>query len=514
MSLSKIPSVGLVELPELGLFDAEGKNRASIRKGTALISKQVLLSDLQAKGFDAQLINLKRGEEEIEYGHVKWGETELAKIYLGTDIKSLDPQAYDVWGLTSNFSQHRELVKIAIQHLSSQGKPVVIGGSDAFANPHLYLQAGASAVVLDQSGATNASILDYVLGKIPRKTLSEVVLKDGTIVPRKLPALSPEDWALPDISVVKQCLGDEYWSLEFPRELSPIGSVFTDIGCDRHCDFCQTPKYRLGYRAMSPKRALEWFELQKKAGAGSVIGSSDQFLGRIIKKGGREDILEIMKGIRELEIAVLWPNGLELKKATLGKGINRGMINFTPDEELINALWGWNGKSGCFHAYIPAERPIAGRENYSKLLPWREHCEILKTIVRTGVPHLTYGLIIGFEDESEETLLRLEEAILNIYHELLEINPKLNFQVSPFSIFPIPGTPQWDQLQTSGLLEFDDPTIFGGLWTPSVNTRYLSYKDISRWQIRLLQIGSIEGRTHFINTDFSNKTTSLANNAH
>ena len=43
MSLFTSPTVGLVELPELGLFDSTGKNRASVRPGTALISKQVLL---------------------------------------------------------------------------------------------------------------------------------------------------------------------------------------------------------------------------------------------------------------------------------------------------------------------------------------------------------------------------------------------------------------------------------------------------------------------------------------
>jgi len=503
MSLSTSPTIGLVELPELGLFDSDGKNRASVRKGTALISKQVLLADLQSEGFDAKLINLKKGDDAVEYGAVSWGETELTKVYLGKRITDIDPASSDVWGITSNFSQHRELVDIAIKHFSSQGKPVVIGGSDAFASPNFYLNAGASAVVLDQSGATNASLLDYVLGKVPRKALSEVALKDGTIIPRKLPALSPENWALPDISVTTECLGSEYWSLEYPQTLSPIGSVFTDMGCDRQCDFCQTPKYRLGYRAMSPKTALTWFERQKKAGAGSVIGSSDQFLGRILKKEGRAEILEIMQGIRALELAILWPNGLELKKATLGRGINRGDVNFAPDEELIAALWGWNGTTGCYHAYIPAERPTFGRENYAKLLPWQEHCEMLKAIVRTGIPNLTYGIIIGFADESEESLLRLEEAILELYDDLLTINPYLNFQVSPFSIFPIPGTPQWNQLQKSGLLQFDDPSIFGGLWTPSVNTHYLTYKQISAWQIRLLQIGSIGGRTHFINTDFS-----------
>lgn len=501
--MADFPTVGLVELPELGLFDSEGKNRASIRKGSALISKQVLLADLRAKGFDAQLVNLKQGNDEVEYGKVFWGGDELSKVYLGAKITDLDPRAYDVWGITNNFSQHREVACMAIRHLTSQGRPVVVGGSDAFAEPRLYLDAGATAIVLDQSGAVNAAIMDHVLGKEPREALSEVMLADGQLIPRRLPALSPEDWALPDISTVKECLGSEYWSLEYPEELLQIGSVFTDLGCDRLCDFCQTPKYRLGYRAMSPERALQWFAAQKTAGAGSVIGSSDQFLGRILKQGGREDILQIMAGIRDLGLAILWPNGLELKKATLGRGINRVNADLSPDEELIEALWGWDGKVGCFHAYIPAERPVFGRENYKKLLPWREHCEVVKAIARTGLPNMTYGIIIGFEDESEETLLRLEEAILELHETLLNINPELKFQVSPFAISPIPGTPQWTQLRESGLLQFEDPSLFGGLWTPSVNTRYLSYQQIANWQFRLLQIGSVEGCTHFINTNFS-----------
>jgi hypothetical protein len=497
------PTIGLVELPELGLFDSTGRNRASIRKGSALISKQVLLADLQARGFDAQLVNLKQGNDEVEYGKVVWGGDELHKVYLGKPVTEVDPQAYDVWGITNNFSQYREVTAMTIKHLASQGRPVVVGGSDAFAEPHFYLKAGASAVVLDQSGAANGAIIEHVLGKTPREELSDVVLSDGKVLPRRGRVLSPEQWALPEPAVVKQCLGTEYWGLEFPAELLPVGSVFTDIGCDRQCDFCQTPLYRLGYRAMSPERALQWFAAQKNAGAGAVIGSSDQFMARILKAGGRDDILEIMRGIRELGIVILWPNGLELKKTTLGRGINRGTPNFTPDEELIAALWGWNGKVGCYHAYIPAERPLFGRENYQKLLPWKEHCDVIKAIVSKGLPNLTYGVIIGFADESEETLLRLEEAILQLHAELLTLNSALRFQVAPFAISPIPGTPQWTKLHQSGLLQFEDTSILGGLWAPAINTHYLSYQDIAAWQIRLLQIGSVKGRTHFFDTDFS-----------
>lgn len=102
----------------------------------------------------------------------------------------------------------------------------------------------------------------------------------------------------------------------------------------------------------------------------------------------------------------------------------------------------------------------------------------------------TYGCIIGFPDDSDETLLHLEEAIVRLYEELLTINPSLNFQVLPVSIFPIPGTPQASLIYKSGLLRFDDPTIFGGVWTPSVDTNYLSYKEVVKWQRHLMQIGS------------------------
>ncbi len=488
-------TIGLVELPDFGLINPKGENwlagiRNKDQKGTALISKQILLANLQANGFDAQLVNLRDGDYQREFGSVIWKGTEWSKVYLGRDIYSLDPLMYDVWGVTNNFSQFREIAVITIKHLASKGRPVVVGGSDAIAEPQFYFAAGAAAVVLDKSGAANAPIIDYVLGKTPRTELSGVILATGkqpSERPRK--PLSPEDWPLPDVSVARQCLGLEHKGLPLAEEQLSIGSVFTDIGCDRRCDFCQTPEYHIGYRAMSPDRVLQWLKIQKEAGANSIISSSDQFLGRLLKKGGRDEILEIMHNIRELGLSVLWSNGLELKKMTLGRGINRKNADLTPDEELISALWDWDGKAGCYFAYLPAERPVFGQENYAKLLPWQEHCEIIKTIVRAGTPYLNYGVIIGFADDSNETLSLLEEAVIGLHEELLTINPELHFQISPLAISPIPGTKQSSSLLESGLLRFDDPSIFGGMWTPSVDTNHLSYEEIADWQMRLMKIG-------------------------
>jgi hypothetical protein len=493
MQSQNTPTIGLVELPSLGLFNVKGKNTLSDEiKGLTLVSKQILLSNLQAAGFDAQLVDLRQGNCQEEYGRIIWRNTEYSKVYFGSKIQEIEPLVYDAWGVTNNFSQHREIAYLTIKHLASKGRPVVVGGSDAIADPQSYLAAGASAVVLDKSGAANAPIMDYVLGKTPREELSGVILANGSQPPPRVRrSLHPEDWPIPEMSVIKQCLGTQHKNLPLPKERLKIGSIMTDMGCDRQCDFCQTPTYHLGYRAMSPDRVLQWLVAQKEAGARSVVNFSDQFLGRILKKGGRDDILEIMKNFRELGIAVFWPNGLELKKTTVGRGINRKSgADFTPDEELISALWGWDGNTGCYMAYIPAERPVFGQENYSKLLPWQEHCAIMKLIVHSGVPNIRYGVMIGFEDDNNESLLRLEEAVSELYENILAINPSVNFQVQSIALIPIPGTPQWNTVRKSGLLRFDDPSIFGGMGTSAVDTRYLSYEQIADWQVRLSQIGA------------------------
>jgi hypothetical protein len=90
----------------------------------------------------------------------------------------------------------------------------------------------------------------------------------------------------------------------------------------------------------------------------------------------------------------------------------------------------------------------------------------MKSVVRTGVPVITDGVIIGLPDDDNESLLRLEEAVT----ELMEVNPQLEFQISCYSIAPLPGTPQSQNLRASGLLQFEDPCVWGGLWTPTCNT--------------------------------------------
>lgn len=481
--------IGLVELHTSKLVDEEGNNWTAVFRAEPLVSKQILTPHLRAGGFDAQIVNMKAGDCEEEYGdEVKWNGKKLKKIMAGKQLSSIDPDAYDAWGVTCNFMQQREIACLTIKHLASTGKPVVVGGSDAMTVTQPYLEAGATAIVQDKSGAANWAIFDYVLGEPPREELSGVLLADGQQYRSRKPPMSPEEWPLPSLDIVKQCLGTEYLEVGFPDDKLPIGSVIADIGCDRHCDFCQTPTYKIGYSSMSPQRTLEWIAAQKEGGARSVYLPSDQFLGRVLFKEGKQEVLEIAQGIRDLGLSVFW--GLEVKKITKGGIYGGDKKDAAPDEELLHALYGYDGKIGCHHAYIPAERPVEGTENYAKLLNWQEHRQVVRAIVEAGVPNISYGVIVGLPDDSHEVLLRLEEAIWDLYEELHKINPALNFNVLPFNISPLPGTPQSYNLRQLGLLRFEDPAIIGGYWTACADTHHMSYAEVSDWQRRLGNIGS------------------------
>ena len=477
--------IGLVELPKLQLLDPNGTNWTEV-VGLPLISKQILMANLEAGGFEVELFNLHNGNYEQELGQVIWRGMPIRKVLVGGQISALDPGACDAWAITNNFTQDRQGTCYAIAHLARDGKPVVVGGSDAIACPQAYLDAGATAIVIDKSGAANWSIFDYVLGKTPRTELSGVHLADGRYYPKSRHTLEPQNWPLPSVKVAQQCLSTDYY-YELPEMISPLGAVMLDLGCDRKCDFCQTPTYKTGYRRMTPQRALEWVALQKEAGASAILAWSDQFLGRVLfGDEGRQELLDILQGVREIGLPIAWDNGLELRKATRGRGRNRSPEDLIPDEELVQAVWGWDGRVGCFNAYIPAERPVSGGEAYAKLLPWKQHKDMLKAIARAGVPNICYGVIVGLAEDSHDSLKYLEEALRELEQELNEVNPNLYFTIYAQALIPIQGTPQHANVINSNLLRFDDPAVQGSVWMSCVDTHHLTYEEVADWQLRLL----------------------------
>ncbi|MEK7133058.1 MAG: radical SAM protein, partial [Patescibacteria group bacterium] len=111
------------------------------------------------------------------------------------------------------------------------------------------------------------------------------------------------------------------------------------------------------------------------------------------------------------------------------------------------------------------------------------------TIVGAGLPALTYGVIVGLPDDSHETLTELEGAIKGLCESLKTMSPKLRFVVVPYAIRPLPGTPMSREIQSQGLMRFEDTAIVGGFWTACANTLHINYEKVSDWQERLMAIG-------------------------
>ena len=82
--------IGLVELPQLKLLDPDG-NDWTEQNQHPLISKQILMSNLEAGGFEVGLFNLKKGTEEELFGETYWKGMNLLKIAYGKRVSSIDP---------------------------------------------------------------------------------------------------------------------------------------------------------------------------------------------------------------------------------------------------------------------------------------------------------------------------------------------------------------------------------------------------------------------------------------
>jgi hypothetical protein len=105
-------------------------------------------------------------------------------------------------------------------------------------------------------------------------------------------------------------------------------------------------------------------------------------------------------------------------------------------------------------------------------------------------------VVIGLPDDSNETMLFLEEALAELYQDLKRINPLLELWIEPSVICPIPGTPQSQTITQSGLLRFEDPVIRGSFELGSADTHHLSYVEVYQWRNRLRNVANTFSMNH------------------
>jgi hypothetical protein len=253
------------------------------------------------------------------------------------------------------------------------------------------------------------------------------------------------------LEVARACLGTEYWSAEYPAELLSIGSVFSDVSAATAPATLPNPELRAGLPGACRRSARwRWLARQKEeAGARSVVGSSDQFMARVLREGGREEVLEIMRvGARTWGWRCWWPNGLEPRKGhARRRGLNRPGTGLGPRRGTHQRGLGL-GRQGR-QLSTPTCRPSGFHRRPRELRQaaavgcW----SIASCCGQPSVPacrRCPTGVIIGFDDDTEETfeIAAGRSHPRNSHQDLTSINPQLIFQVASFAISPIPGTGQ------------------------------------------------------------------------
>ena len=163
-------------------------------------------------------------------------------------------------------------------------------------------------------------------------------------------------------------------------------------------------------------------------------------LSRLLEPGGREDILEIFRMLRELEIAWEFSTGFEIGKLADVEG--------RVDYELIDAMFGSrmiDGRFvGCYRAYIPVETlRDDGPRKFKKLRPWEIEKDILRSVTAAGLPASGYGIMIGLVDDSPEALKLTMARCEELREACEDANPKAIQHFQIFNNIPLPGTPNF-----------------------------------------------------------------------
>jgi hypothetical protein len=366
-------------------------------------------------------------------------------------------------GLTANFTQEANVIRDFIRFARSvSDAKIIVGGSDAIARPAHYLSAGADIVILGEGENVGPKVIAALTKRADLRAIDGIAYAvDGAIRNQGQPQsqASMEDIAYPALDLARL---DEYYEDHegtLPEGVrTPLMYFETSRGCKMVCTFCTTPYLRKGYRSMSTERIQQWLDYYRGFGISTVLLTEDNMLSRLHFPGGRDEILEIFRMLRDGEFAWEFSNGFELGKLADSSG--------AIDYELIDAMFSSRriGERfvGCYRSFVPLEslREDATRK-YKKLRAWDLEQEILRTIAEAGLPAFGYGIMIGFVDDTAETLKLTAQRCYELRDECAKVNPGAIQHFQIFNNILLPGTPNFTKHLKYAKYDIgDDPELF------------------------------------------------------
>lgn len=456
---------------------------------TTLASGIRLFSEQFRLNVDIEIIDLQLGSEERFYKKFTYGPKELLCYGLGYPFEKFEAKYREtsIHGISSNFTNGAQLVADLAKYIKkvNPGSLVIVGGTDATFRPGFYLENGADMVIKGEGEYTFTRVLDAYVNKKDFAAIPNVCVKNGSYDDKI------DKSALLDMNILKPMALDLVYDLYeygdtgegMPPDYveKPYVCFETSRGCYNNCSFCTTPA-KGKYRYMTVDSVKKHFDYFKSKGIKTILFQEDNVLSRIqrnskgeyIYPAGREDIIEIFKLAREYRFSWEFANGLEFGKL---------FYNNTYDYALCEALL-WNEKNsarheGCYRVQIPIENLSDDADKkFPKLKSFSQQLEILKTIAQYGITYHNYNVIIGYPEDSAESLDNYISKCFTIKNELHKSCPDYNPYFNIFTLALLPGTADYKNFNSRLKFNIDRHPEVVSMYIPSMDTNSLSYYEV------------------------------------
>ncbi len=241
---------------------------------------------LREKGHDVAVFDAMLAESEAEWAAA---------------LDRVSPRAAVIYEDSFNYLSKMCLLRMRTAALAMideavrRGVPVIVSGSDATDHPGIYLDRGASAVVVGEGEITLAHAVDAVLG---RSTASHghvtgLCLRagDGTVVRtgtrefiKSLDELPRPAWDLIDVPRYRRIWQERHHTFSM--------NIATTRGCPYSCNWCAKPIYGQRYTMRSPEHVVTEMEWLKRTFAPDHLSIVDDIFG--LKPGWIEEFAELV----------------------------------------------------------------------------------------------------------------------------------------------------------------------------------------------------------------------------
>ena len=176
----------------------------------------------------------------------------------------------------------RDAALTMIRAARERGIGVIVSGSDATDHAELYLEAGATRVILGEGEVTLAETLDSLLGgaRIPIDAIAGLARqnRDGVLaktapreIVRELDSLPRPAWDLVDV--------DRYRAEWMGRHGYFSMNLVTTRGCPYHCNWCAKPIYGQRYGSRSPAHVVDEMKWLKDTYRPDHLWMADDIFG-------------------------------------------------------------------------------------------------------------------------------------------------------------------------------------------------------------------------------------------